>query len=102
MRSGLLWSATRGDRLGYGLDQFIDRYYRAGSKQRSRAAQRGQDGEFLEGHALLMISEYCTSEITLADVVAGYRPRSISAVANLPKRPDFERFIQRFAEAVRK
>lgn len=102
MRSGSLWSVTRGDRLGYGLDQFIDRYYRVGSKQKSRNAKLGQHVEFFEGHSLLLTAEYCTSEITLADVAAGYRPRSISAVANLPKRPEFERFIQRFDEAVRK
>ena len=99
MMSGSLWSVTHGDQLGYGLEQFIDRYYRAGSKQRARLEHLGQVGDFLEGHFLLQVPEHCTREITLADVAVGYRPRSVSAVTKLQKRPEFEQFLMRFRDS---
>lgn len=92
MRSCEWWTITRGDRLGYSLDQFIDRYYRQGKQHLSRWDKLpGNDGLFFEGLFLLLVPTDCTREITFADIDGGI-PRSKSAVANLPKRPDFKQF----------
>lgn len=89
MRRGDWWTITRGDRLGYSLDQFIDRYYREGKRHKNGWDKLpGNDGMFFKGHSLLSIPEHCSLQVTLADC-DGYRPRAVSALASLPKRLGF-------------
>jgi hypothetical protein len=100
MRAGKWWTITHGDRLGYSLDQFIDRYYRLGTRGKGPYKDLpGKEGEFFEGSFLLLSPERCTREITLADIDGGI-PRSKSAVANLPKRPDFKQFEAKLSARV--
>jgi hypothetical protein len=93
MRGGRWWTISRGDRLNYSLDQFIDRYYRVGTKhKRDFGKLSGKEAQFFRGYFLLRTPATCSYEVTLADVNVGYRPRAISAVAKLLKRPDFAQF----------
>lgn len=85
------FNITYGDRLGYSLDQFIDRYYREGTRRAGRFPDLHGEGEFFEGTFLLLQPELCTRKITLADC-DGYQPRAVSDVSKLPKRADFARF----------
>ena len=106
LRAYKWWDITRGERLGYSLDQFIDRYYRIGSK---RTVPHGHASEqlmlFFEGHRLLMSPEYCAYKITIVER-KGDHYDSTSALIEAPQRSDFQRFhegiIAHFEAADRK
>lgn len=89
------WTITHGDRLGYGLDKLIDRYYREGGK---RTVPHGKASEknmlFYDGAFLLLIEYRCTHRI---DIVRGEDDpiQCKSAVADLRFRLDFKEFRDR-------
>jgi len=96
LRSYQWWSITRGDRIGYSLEQLIDRYYRIGSK---REIPHGKAPERLaihfDGSFLLLRPEWCTHEITNLDEIRNRKvepPTGKSALAHFARRNDFDDF----------
>ena len=99
LRSFQWWSITRGERIGYSLEQLIDRYYRIGCK---REIPHGKAPERLliqfEGHFLLLCPERCTHKIVNLDEMGNRKnkpPTGISAVAHFARRSDFDDFHNR-------
>lgn len=93
------WTVTRGERLGYSLERFIERYYRVGGKRRAIDTGRfhGEEQLFIQGHFLLVIPEDCARAIEIKDG-PGYRLRGISSLLSTPKRPAFAQFHQAIVE----
>lgn len=97
------WRITNGDRLEYSLDQFIDRYYRDGTKRKGRYAKLpSNQGEFFEGYFLLLSPERCTYQIPQDYARLGAHRPIVSAVAALRQRPEFARFVETKLDAVSK
>jgi hypothetical protein len=89
------WSVTRGDRLGYSLDQLIDRYYRVGSKRKIPHGKASEQTMVLfEGYRLLRTPALCTHKITIVER-EGYRIDCESALASVAPRRDFQQFLER-------
>ena len=90
------WNVFRGERLGYGLDQLIDRYYRVGSK---RVFPHGKVSEklmlFFEGSRLLDHPELCATKVR-PSARPGERYVSESALTHLGMRSDFHAFHKKF------
>lgn len=87
------WTITHGDRLGYSLDQLIDRYYRVGGKRRVPHGKITEHEWLLfQGHFLLAIPEKCSHAITFND-----RKHCVSALSGLQRRPDFVKLEARLA-----
>tara|TARA_R110000851_G_scaffold72099_1_gene160003 strand:+ start:508 stop:1371 length:864 start_codon:yes stop_codon:yes gene_type:complete len=97
------WSITCGDRLGYGLENFIDRYYRVGTKQQSPKEERSELEEssyFSSGYALMrLMPEFCTYRVVFENFPGAHgvaiAPSTVSALACLPKRPEFQWHVER-------
>lgn len=93
LNNGKWWEVTRGERLGYSLDQLIDRYYRVGT---NRAIPSGGVDEitriYFEGMFLLRIGQDCTFKIT-NDNRLGINCES--ALSGKPLRKEFAEFAAR-------
>lgn len=97
------WSITRGDRLGYGLENFIDRYYRVGTKQQSPKEARSELEEasyFSSGYTLMRLTpEFCTHRVVFENFPGAHgvvvASSTVSALASLPMHPEFQWHVER-------
>lgn len=93
------WGISRGTRLNYSLDHFIDRYYRIGTKMRVPSGQASESQRlFIKGGLLLLTPAECSSEIRARKAGDGYVLEGVSSLKNLKMREDFQELHQRLSK----
>ncbi|RZO84689.1 MAG: hypothetical protein EVA65_10860 [Oceanococcus sp.] len=92
------WEILHGDRLGYSLDNFIERYYRFGTKSVVPSGRVSEQQMLMfKGHSLLMTPDGCATSVTYRHQ-SGYALQGVSALGKFKMRSDFEDLHRRLSK----